>query len=66
MRVYVPTTFALVIDVLDAECGIDGCLVGIGRRAGEIVQLNRREELILRRDLVIETQRELVGICGYL
>ncbi len=45
---------ALVVDVLDAEGGIDGRLVWIGGGTGEIVEVEAREKLIFRRDLVIE------------
>ena len=39
---------ALSIDVLDAEGGVDRSLIGIGRGAGEIVEVEAGEELILR------------------
>ena len=53
---------ALAVNVLDGEGRVDGGLAGIGGGAGEIVQVEAREELIFRGEPVIKTDRELIGV----
>ena len=57
-----PHHVALVIDVLHAKCGIDCRLIRIRRRPGQVIEIEARKELILRRKLVVDTHRKLVRI----
>ena len=46
----------LPIDVFDAECRIDRGLVGIGRGAGQVIEIEARKELVLVGELMVDAQ----------
>ena len=54
---------ALAVDVFNAEGGIDGRLVRVGCRPGEVVKIEAGKELVLP-DRVIDANRELIRVGG--
>ena len=57
---------SLAIHVHDTEARIDSRLVGIRRRSIQIVQRESAEYVVLRSKLIVQTDRELIGIGGHL
>ena len=57
---------ALLIDVLHPELRIVSRLVWVRGWSGQIIKVEAREELILRRKFVVDAQRKLVSIRIYL
>ena len=57
---------ALMIDVRDAEGWIDGGLIWIGGGPGEVIEINPGEKLVFRRNRVIDSERELIGVGDHL
>ena len=52
---------ALVIEELDSETGVNRGLVGIGERAGDLVQAESRQQSGLVGKAMIDPHRKLVG-----
>jgi hypothetical protein len=55
-----------MVNVNDAEAGVDGRLIGIGGWSEEVVEVEPRHQLGLVGKLLIEPYRKLVGVGDYL